>query len=76
MDCSAVADQSAGETQESGEVGSLAVVAAGQAPEPADPFQAALDDVAVPAEVSGGFDALTAIRAMTPRCLTSSRQDR
>ncbi|GLZ02300.1 hypothetical protein Acsp02_95510 [Actinoplanes sp. NBRC 103695] len=37
----------------------LAVIAAGQAPEPADPFQASLDDVSVPAEVGGGFDALT-----------------
>ena len=46
----AVADQSAGQTQESEVVGSLAFVAANQAPEAAGPFQAAFDDVAVPAE--------------------------
>jgi hypothetical protein len=46
----AVADQGAGQAQESEVVGSGVFVAADQAPEPGDPFQAALDDVAVPAE--------------------------
>jgi hypothetical protein len=48
--CAAVADQSAGQAQESEVVGSLALVAANQAPEPGGPFQAAFDDVAVSAE--------------------------
>ena len=47
---SSVADQSAGQVQESGVVRSLAVVAAGQAPEPGHPLEAAFDDVAIPAE--------------------------
>ena len=39
-------------------MGSGAFIAADQAPEPGDPFQAALDDVAVPAEPGRGLDAL------------------
>jgi hypothetical protein len=46
----AVADQSAGQAQESEVVESLAVVAADQAAKAGGPLDAAFDDVAVPAE--------------------------
>lgn len=47
-------------------MGSLAFVAAHEAPEPGDPLQTTFDDVAVPAEPGRGLDALAGDAGLDP----------